>query len=68
MNKHGIKLTCYRVGKLIAKMDLKSCKLKTYKYKRADKADKIYENLLNINFNSTVPNQSWTGGVTYIRI
>ena len=32
MNEHNIKLSRYRVGKLMAQMELKSCQLKTHKY------------------------------------
>ena len=36
MNEHGIKLTRYIAGKFMAQMGLKSCQLKTHKYKHAD--------------------------------
>ena len=36
MNEHGIKLTRYMVGNLMAQMGLKSCQLKMHKYKHAD--------------------------------
>lgn len=68
MNEHGIKLSRYMVGKLMAQMGLKSCQLKTHKYKHADNTHKIHGNLLNRNFSPTAPNQVWTGDVTYIRI
>ena len=68
MNEHNIKLTRYMVGKLMKNMSLKSCQLKTHKYKHCDEAHKIHRNLLNCNFSPSVPNQFWTGDVTYIRI
>ena len=68
MNEHNIKLTRYMVGKLMKNMSLKSCQLKTHKYKHADNTHKIHGNLLNRNFSPTAPNQVWTGGVAYIRI
>ena len=68
MNEHGIKLTRYMTGKLMVQMGLKSCQLKTHKYKHCDEAHKTHENLLNRNFSPTAPNQVWTGDVTYIRI
>ncbi len=68
MNEHNIKLTHYMAGKLMAQMGLKSCQLKTHKYKHADEAHKTYNNILNRNFSPTTPNQVWTGDVTYIRI
>ena len=68
MNKHGIKLTRYMAAKIMAQMGLKSCQLKTHKYKHADEAHKTHENLLDRNFSPTAPNQVWTGDVTYIRI
>jgi len=68
MNKHNIKLTRYMVGKLMAQMGLKSCQLKTHKYKHADKAHKTHDNLLSRNFSPSAPNQVWTGDVTYVRI
>ncbi len=68
MNEHNIKLTRYMVGKLMKNMSLKSCQLKTHKYKHADNTHKIHGNLLNRNFSPTAPNQVWTGDVTYIRI
>jgi putative transposase len=68
MNKHGIKLSRYMTGKLMTQMNLKSCQLKTHKYKHADDAHKTHENLLNRNFSPAAPNQVWTGDVTYVRI
>ena len=68
MNEHNIKLTRYMVGKLMKNMSLKSCQLKTHKYKHCDEAHKTHENLLNRNFSPIAPNQIWTGDVTYIRI
>ena len=68
MNEHNIKLTRYMVGKLMKNMSLKSCQLKTHKYKHADNTHKIHGNLLNRKFIPTAPNQVWTGNVTYIRI
>ena len=68
MNEHGIKLTRYMVGKLMAQMGLKSCQSKTHKYKHADDAHKTYDNILNRSFSPSAPNQIWTGDVTYIRI
>ncbi|MDN3398426.1 MULTISPECIES: IS3 family transposase [Psychrobacter] len=68
MNEHGIKLTRYIAGKLMAQMGLKSCQLKTHKYKHADEEHKAHDNILNRNFSPSAPNQVWTGDVTYIRI
>lgn len=63
MNEHNIKLSRYMVGKLMAQMGLKSCQLKTHKYKHADEAHKMHHNILNRNFNTAAPNQVWTGDV-----
>lgn len=68
MNEHGIKLTRYIAGKLMAQMGLKSCQLKTHKYKHADEEHKAHDNILNRNFSPSAPNHVWTGDVTYIRI
>ena len=68
MNEHGIKLTRYMAGKLMAQMGLQSRQIKMHKYKHADNTHKIHGNLLNRNFSPTAPNQVWTGDVTYIRI
>ena len=68
MNEHNNKLSRYRVGKLMAQMELKSCQLKTHKYKHADDVHKTYDNILTRNFSPNAPNQVWTGDVTYIRI
>ena len=68
MNEHGIKLTRYIAGKFMAQMGLKSCQLKTHKYKHADEEHKAHDNILNRNFSPSAPNQVWTGDVTYIRI
>ena len=68
MNEHGIKLTRYIAGKLMAQMGLQSRQIKMHKYKHADNTHKIHGNLLNHNFSPTAPNQVWTGDVTYIRI
>ena len=46
MNKHGIKLTRYMAGKLMAQMGLKSCQLKMHKYKHCDEAHKTPDNIL----------------------
>ena len=68
INEHGIKLTRYIAGKLMAQMGLKSCQLKTHKYKHADEVHKTHHNILNRNFSPSAPNQVWTGDVTYVRI
>ena len=68
MNEHGIKLTRYIAGKLMAQMGLISCQLKTHKYKHADEEHQAHDNILNRNFSPSAPNQVWTGDVTYIRI
>ena len=68
MNEHNIKLSRYVVGKLMAQMRLKSCQLKTHKYKHADDAHKTHDNILARNFSPTAPNQVCTGDVTYIHI
>ena len=56
MNEHGIKLTRYMVGKLMSSMGLKSCQLKTHKYKHCDEEHKAHDNILNRNFSPTSPN------------
>ncbi|WP_274903567.1 IS3 family transposase [Psychrobacter sp. DAB_AL62B] len=56
-NEHNIKLTRYMAGKLMAQMGLKSCQLKTHKYKHADDAHKTHDNILNRNFSPMTPNQ-----------
>ena len=66
-NEYGIKLTRYLATKLMERMGLVSCQLKTHKYKHADEAHITYDNLLDRNFNPDAPNQVWTGDVTYIR-
>ena len=68
MNEHGIKLTRYIAGKLMAQMGLQSRQIKMHKYKHVDNTHKTHGNLLNRNFSPTAPNQVWTGDVTYIRI
>ncbi|SLJ84317.1 transposase OrfAB subunit B [Psychrobacter sp. DAB_AL43B] len=68
MNKHGIKLTRYIADKLMAQMGLKSCQLKTRKYKHANEEHKAHNNIVNRNFSPTAPNRVWTGDGTYIRI
>ena len=68
MNKHGIKLTRYMAGKLMAQMGLQSRQIKMHKYKHCDEEHKTHQNILNRNFSQTAPNQVWTGDVTYIRI
>ncbi len=68
MNEHNIKLSRYMIGKLVAQMGIKSCQLKTHKYKHCDEVHKTHENLLKRNFSPSAPNQVWTGDVTYIRI
>lgn len=67
-NEHGIKLTCYMAGKLMSQMGLRSCQKKLHKYKHADEAHKTHDNILTRNFSPSMPNQVWTGDVTYIRI
>ena len=63
MNEHNIKLSRYVAGKLMAQMGLKSCQLKTHKYKHADEAHKMHHNILNRNFSPAAPYQVWTGDV-----
>ena len=67
-NEHSIRLTRYLVGKLMRSMGLKSCQQKTHKYKHADQEHKIHDNILDRNFTPSMPNQVWTGDVTYVRI
>ena len=50
MNEHGIKLSRYMTGKLMAQMGLKSCQLKTHKYKHADEVHKTHNNILDCSF------------------
>ena len=68
MNEHNIELSRYMVGKLMSSMGLKSCQLKTHKYKHADEVHKTHHNILNRNFSPSAPNQVWTCDVTYISI
>ena len=51
----------------MAQMRLKSCQLKTHKYKHADEAHKTHDNILARNFSPTVSHQVCTDDVTYIR-
>ena len=67
-NEYGIKLTRYMAGKLMSQMGLRSCQKKLHKYKHADEAHKTNDNILARNFSPSMPNQVWTGDVTYIRI
>ena len=67
-NEHGIRLTRYLAGNLMKSMGLRSCQLKTHKYKHADQEHRTHDNILNRNFSPSAPNQVWTGDVTYIRI
>ena len=52
----------------MSSMGLKSCQLKTHKYKHCDEEHKAHDNILNRNFSPTSPNHVWTGDVTYVRI
>ncbi len=67
-HQYGVRLTRYMAGKLMRGMGLKSCQLKTHKYKHCDAEHKTHDNILNRNFSPSAPNQVWTGDVTYIRI
>ena len=67
-HQHGVRLTRHMAGTLMKSMGLKSCQLKTHKYKHADQHHKTHDNILDRNFTPTAPNQVWTGDVTYIRI
>ena len=67
-NEHSIKLTRYLAGNLMKSMGLKSCQVKTHKYKHCDQEHRTHDNILDRNFSPSMPNQVWTGDVTYIRI
>ena len=67
-HQHGVSLTRYLAGKIMKSMGLKSCQTKTHKYKHADQMHKTHDNILDRRFSPSMPNQVWTGDVTYIRI
>ena len=65
--QHGIKLTRYKAGKIMAQQGLISRQLIRHRYSKADKEHAIHDNLLKREFSPAAPNQVWTGDVTYIR-
>ena len=67
-NEHSIRLTRYLAAKLMEQMGLVSCQFKTHKYKYADQEHRVHNNTLERNFSPSMPNQVWTGDVTYIRV
>ncbi|WP_201538883.1 IS3 family transposase [Psychrobacter sp. 1044] len=66
--QHSVRMTRYLAGKLMRSMGLKSCQQKMHKYKHADQMHRTYENILRHNFSPSMPNQVWTGDVTYVRV
>ncbi len=56
----GIKLTRYKVGKIMKKLGLVSRQY-LHKYKHKDKEHTIYQNTINRNFTTKTPSQVWYG-------
>jgi putative transposase len=62
----GVPLSRYRASGLMKALNLHSCQLPKLNYKRANSEHICIPNLLNRQFNVSVPNQVWCGDVTYV--
>lgn len=65
--QHGINLSRYKARKIMKEQGLVSRQRTRHRYKHAEKRHSIHDNVLNREFAPVVPNQVWTGDVTYIR-
>jgi putative transposase len=66
--KEGFEITRYRMIKLMKKLNLVVKQRISYKVTTQRKhSDSVADNLLNMNFNPTGPNQVWAGDVTYLK-
>ena len=66
--QYGVNLTRYMAGRLMRDMGLQSRQFKQHRYRHAEQAHHIHNNVLERNFAPTAPNQVWTSDVTYIRL
>ena len=62
----GTKLSRYRAGRLMKRLELVSCQLPGHKYKKASQEHAAVPNKLDHQFDVTEPNKVWCGDVTYI--
>lgn len=62
----GTPLSRYRAGRLMKQLDLVSCQLPKHSYKRANQEHITVPNVLDRQFEVSVPNKVWCGDVTYI--
>lgn len=62
----GYALSRYRAGRRMKVLGLKSCQLPSHKYKKADQPHVSIPNRLDRQFDVQVPDQVWTGDITYV--
>ncbi|MFT5604038.1 MAG: putative transposase [Paracoccaceae bacterium] len=62
----GIQLSRYRATRLMKELELVSCQLPSYRYRKAHKENIAVPNKLDREFAVSQPNQVWCGDVTYI--
>ena len=68
LRKEGFKITRHRVINLMKRLGLIVKQRVAYKVTTQRKhSDAVADNLLNMNFNPTGPNQVWAGDVSYLK-
>ena len=68
VTNQGIPFSRYRASKLMKLLDLHSCQLPTYRYRKATQEHVEIPNYLERQFAVTAPNQVWCMDVTYILV
>ncbi|MGL4484099.1 MAG: IS3 family transposase [Anaerovoracaceae bacterium] len=68
LEKKGIQLSLYKVGRIMRENGLYSIRRKKYKpFRNGKSTGKFFDNLLKQNFNPERLNEVWAGDITYIR-
>ncbi|WP_425468314.1 IS3 family transposase [Pistricoccus aurantiacus] len=62
----GIPLSRYRAGRRMKQLGLTSTQPPSHRYKKADQPHLAIPNLLDREFDVTVPNKTWAGDITYL--
>ncbi len=68
LRKEGFEIGDYKVRKLMDKLGLQVTQRVAYKVTTKRKhSDAVADNLVNLNFNPSQPNQLWAGDITYLK-